>query len=1060
MVNDIISILQSYAGKIRNLRRANPDVAETALAPAFQQLVKDLLPHLPAAPILEVMPEFNKAGVGRPDIALIQTGAPPRAFIELKAPSKSANPENWKQGDKRQFERFKELANWATCNFHDFRLLSRGEQTGQAIVVPEKALAADKDDKAADKLVADHDAKPFLALLERLCAAVILPPAAEDAEELATLLAHSAKLIRGIIRDVLPELPKEADDKQPKHPLNQVRKVFREVLYAHPEAAGYAEKDFDKLFSSAFAQTLAFGLLLVREATGKLVDKNSWEQMPEEHPLMSTALRVLSQKEIVEIVGVGFEVIRDTVNSFSPSILVIGEDGRDPILYFYEHFLATFAPEDRDRYGVFYTPIEVVRYMTAALNRALRDNLGMKGLTDPLVTILDPATGTGTFLLGIAEHVRKEANATGMAELALADLAKRMFAFELLIGPYAVAHYRLHHALKVGDKTELPRLGIYLADTLAEPGTSSSIGALGIVEQGIQDERHLANELKTKQPILAIIGNPPYRRLEEGENHTLVGNWMDGVWDDLKRPVRDAGWGNQLNTFPELSVAFWRWSLWKIFEAENAPKRGVVAFITNRKFLTGKPYAGLRQMMRRRFDRIEIIDLRGDSRLGERAGVEGDQNVFNIQVGVCITLAIADGTKAADAEANIQYRDVWDAQSFRRKEKLGWLTASVVKGDVGSWTDVDRKGLDDFRPKPFLNGEWVGLNECFAFSSSGVQSKRDHIVYAPTLTKLEQQIRSVVDANQNNRDELFNSTGMNSAASAQTFGWQPKTAVLAIYRPFDRRFHYNDKKFNDRPRPDLQSSWGPSNLCLYAMPAGTGSGPAVWCHALLPDYHAFRGSYGGYAFLLWDRRGGPDAHNLNPTLLAGLKDAYGKNITPTQVFDCMLCLLSAKSYSLDFAEDLEDVFPHIPFPAQHKVFLEAAALGEQIRAVETFARPPNAEFLSVNLCCFSTPPKGKIISPTYAYGNFELCENGAGKATGIPAEVWHYSVNGYELLPRWIKGREGLEVDLALATELRDICGRIAEMIDLSTKADKILAKTFKKVLDRAAFGLSPALSE
>jgi hypothetical protein len=1059
MTNSVVAILQSYASKIRNLRRANADVAETALAPAFQQLVKELLPHLPAAPILEVMPEFNKSGVGRPDIALIQSGAPPRAFLELKAPSKSANPENWRQGDKAQFERFKELANWATCNFHDFRLLNRGDQTGQANVVPEKALAADKEDKAADKLIAEHDAKPFLTLLERLCATATLAPAAEDAEELATLLAHSAKLIRGIVKDRLAEL---SSNKTPEdgHPLLQVRTTFRNVLYAHPEAAGYAEKDFDKLFSAAFAQTLAFGLLLVREATGKDIGADSWKQMPEEHPLMRTALRVLSQEEIVEDIGIGFDVIRDTVNSFSPEILVIGEDGHDPILYFYEHFLATFAPEDRDRYGVFYTPIEVVRYMTAALNRALRDNLSMKGLSDPLVTILDPATGTGTFLLGIAEHVRKEAEVAGMAELALADLAKRMFAFELLIGPYAVAHYRLHHALKVGENTTLPRLGIYLADTLAEPGTSSSIGALGFVEKGIQDERHLANELKTKQPILAIIGNPPYRRLEEGENHTLVGNWMDGVWDDLKEPVRNAGWGNQLNTFPELSVAFWRWSLWKIFEAENAPKRGIVAFITNRKFLTGRPYAGLRQMMRRRFDRIEIIDLRGDSRLGERAGVEGDQNVFNIQVGVCITLAIADGSKEAETDASVFYHDAWEAKKYRRREKLGWLSSSAAKGDVEDWVHVDREGLADFRPKPFSNGEWVGLNECFEFLSSGVQSKRDHIVYAPTLAQLERQIQQVMDANLNVRDELFNSTGMNSAASAQVFGWQPNVAKLSVYRPFDRQLHYFDKKFNDRPRPDLQNAWGTSNLCLYAMPGGTGAGPAVWCHALLPDYHAFRGSYGGYAFPLWDRRGGEGVHNLNPVLLTGLTSAYGKKITAEQVFDCMLCLLSAKNYTHKFAEDLEDVFPHIPFPAQYKVFLEAATLGAEMRGNETFAISPKPEFLPDSLCRFTTPPKGKIINPSYSDGSFEFCEHGAGKVTGIPPEVWNYSVSGYPLLSRWIRGRAGLEVDISLAMELRDICGRIAELIDLSARADKILEKTLKNVLGRAAIGLASTSDE
>src|SRR5690606_20601675 len=138
-------------------------------------------------------------------------------------------------------------------------------------------------------------------------------------------------------------------------------------------------------------------------------------------------------------------------------------------------------------------------------------------------------------------------------------------------------------------------------------------------------ERRLANEIKSRTPILAILGNPPYRRLARGENETLVGRWMDDLWRDLKQPVSEAGWGNQLNTFPELSVAFWRWAIWKLFEAENAPRRGVVAFITNRKFLTGKPYAGLRKMMRERFDRIDVIDLRGDGRTGARADIVDDQ---------------------------------------------------------------------------------------------------------------------------------------------------------------------------------------------------------------------------------------------------------------------------------------------------------------------------------------------------------------------------------------------------------------------------------------------------
>jgi hypothetical protein len=554
-----------------------------------------------------------------------------------------------------------------------------------------------------------------------------------------------------------------------------VRQEFRDVLYAHPEAAGYPETDFDELFSAAFAQTLAFGLLLVREATGEPVGPDAWEHMPGEHPLMRTALRVLSLPEVVRDIGIGYDVMCDTVNSFAAEILVTPPGRPDPILYFYENFLETFDPEARQRYGVYYTPLEVVRYMVSALDRAIRDNLALQGLRDPNVTILDPATGTGTFLLGIAERVRGQAEAEageGMAALALQDLAHRMFGFELLVGPYAVAHYRLQHTLRRprGNGEEplaLPRLGVYLADTLARPGAAAPMGPLGFVSEGIADERHEANRIKSEQPILAIVANPPYRRLEEGENETLVGRWMDDLWDDLKEPVRHAGQGGQLNTFPELSVAFWRWAIWKLFEAENAPNRGVIAFISNRKFLTGWPYAGLRKMMRERFDRIEIIDLRGDVRRGERAGVEGDQGVFNIMVGTAITVAIADGSKAEGAAADVFYQDCWTDGLFSRRAKLEWLEGRSDAGTQSGPVAVVRDILDDMRPMPFLNGELISLAECFAFYRSGIQTKRDDFVYSPDREVLTRRLTEFGQMTDNAAEAAFPSTAARPWATAR-----------------------------------------------------------------------------------------------------------------------------------------------------------------------------------------------------------------------------------------------------------------------------------------------------
>jgi hypothetical protein len=1035
-------LLETYARRIRELRRANPDVPETALAPAFQQLVEGLLALLHASLRLIVVPEYRSPGVGRPDIALVRQGAPARAFVELKAPAKPSDPTRWRGEDRKQFERFKELRCWATCNFAEFRLFQRGEEVGTAQVIPDRTLRPDQNDARANHAFADHDPGPFQRLLEMLVAGAGEEPVARDAVHLATLMAYSARLVRGIVRDRLAELH---HDPSPRHALLQVRQEFRDVLYAHPEAAGYTATDFDELFSAAFAQTLAFGLLLVREGTGRPVKPDAWQHMPEEHPLMRTALRVLTLDEVVQDVGIGFEVMCDTVNSFAPEILMAAPGERDPILYFYEDFLQTFDPEARERFGVYYTPVEVVRYMDSALDRAVRENLATQGLRDSSVTILDPATGTGTFLLGIAERVTAQAKAEageGMAALALQDLARRMFGFELLVGPYAVAHYRLHHALRQptrkgngGGPLLLPRLGVYLADTLAEPGAAAPMGPLGFVSEGIADERREANRIKTQQPILAIIGNPPYRRLEEGENRTLVGDWMDGLWEDLKEPVRNAGQGNQLNTFPELSIAFWRWAIWKLFEAENAPRRGVVGFISNRKYLTGWPYAGLRKMMREHFDRVEIIDLRGDIRRGGRAGVDTDQGVFNIMVGTAITIAIADGSKAEGEPADIYYQDSWKEGLFARRAKLDWLVTRSDTGTQSNPVTVQRDLLDDMRPEPFQNGEWLNLIELFNFTKSGMKSGNDDVFVSPLRNRLRAQVAHVLRR------------GHQYDASLETF---------YCYRPLDRRWFYNDLRLLNRPGPIMQRVWGTHNVGLYALPGGTGAGPAVWCHGLLPDYHAFRGSYGGYAFPLHDRRPNIDASNVAVALINSLSVAYGEPINPDDVYNVILCLLSATSYTLRFAEDLEDVFPHVPFPVRLEVFQNAAHVGREIRAVETFSRPLGAKYLQHDFMRVLTEPRGTVAPIDYRDGAIVLCNDGTGRISGLPQSVWDFSVSGYRLVPRWLEARVGLPANLALVRELRDICGRIAELIDLFAEADIVLDATLQETLTREALGVGP----
>ena len=174
------------------------------------------------------------------------------------------------------------------------------------------------------------------------------------------------------------------------------------------------------------------------------------------------------------------------------------------------------------------------------------------------------------------------------------------------------------------------------------------------------------------------------------------------------------------------------------------------------------------------------------------------------------------------------------------------------------------------------------------------------------------------------------------------------------------------------------------------------------------------------------------------------------------MFDAILCLLSASSYSLRFAEDLEDVFPHVPFPGQPPVFRDAVRVGREIRAVETFARPPSERYISPGFVRVETEPQGAVAAVDFVDGAIALCSDGSGRVTGLPLSVWDFAVSGYRLLPRWLEARIGLAADLALVTELRDICGRIAELIDLFSEADNVLEATLHEPLSRDALGLNP----
>ncbi len=837
----VFDALVAFAQSVRLDRRANTTLPgdgtglELLIAPRFQALIETLLAQkFPIPP--RVLPEYRKQAIGRPDLALARMGEPARAFIELKQPETSLTPTRLRGHDAAQFKRFSELPLWAFCNFHTIHLYKRGVRQGEAVVLPATALDPATGDTQAERLIRRGDPSAFLDLLETLAAANPMVP--RNAREIAEILAHAARLAQHIVLDQchagLPPV------------LLDVRLEFRETLFAHPAAGGYDTSDEDALFANAFAQTLAFGLLLAREASALRarqqnlpvpeITRDAYRALPDgSYPLLRATLRALTQDEVLDILGVGFEVLLDTVNAVNTDLLAATPD-TDPILYFYEDFLGVFDPEAKRRHGVFFTPVPVVRFMVAATDRALRAGLGTEGLVDPNVLLLDPACGTGTFLIAAATRVAASVRASmgeGAVAAEIAALANRLHGFELLVGPYTVAHYRMLREVAAHGTLPVGRLPIYLADTLAPPtGAVGVTSHLGFMSAPIVAERQAADTLKRDTPIIAIFGNPPYRRLGEGEEAAIVSGWDNGFWEDLKRPVRQAGWGGELNTFPDLYVAFWRWCLWKLFESDNAPRRGVVCLITNRTFLAGHPYAGLRQMLRQQFDTIDIIDLRGDSRGARPAGIDRDENVFAIQAGVCVLIAQALGgtNRTARAEAHVRYADVWRHAAFTANDKLTLLSSAEKDEAVITFVDIARQGLEDFVPAAFGGLDWPNLMHVFPFQRSGSKSQRDPLVYGLSRQALEQKITAFFDAAEPEAHAMFfpaaEADAIPTKAERQRFSRarheSMDTARLTAYayRPMDIRYLYSSSNFVSRHGRDLHGAWGAAMLLsMHYRPA-------------------------------------------------------------------------------------------------------------------------------------------------------------------------------------------------------------------------------------------------
>jgi hypothetical protein len=639
-------------GQSAKAKLANPSAVgepEDQLRAPFEQLLADLAAVLGCAPgSVVAVGESSLAELRtRSDYAVTMHGALV-GFVELKAPGKGGDPRRLKGAhDKAQWSRLQVLPNLLYTDGIEFSLWQDG------------SLAAPLVRLDGDIETSGHKLAPGPGL-ESLFEAFLQwrPQAPTSAKELAEVSARLCRLLR---QEVADALARKSDA------LTTLATDWRELLF--PTAS-------DEQFADGYAQAVTFGLLMARARGISIADlHHAAVELKKTSSLIGSALQLLTDDEGTR---------RDLATSLRTLERVLEvvdwpkiSKGRDDAwLYFYEDFLAIYDNDLRKQTGSYYTPPEVVGAMVRLTDEALRRpgfNLA-RGLASPSVTVADPATGTGTFVLGVLRNIAAavaDDQGAGAVPAAIEAALQRIVAFELQLGPFAVAQLRvLAEAVALTGAAPKAAPRMFVTDTLGNPDEDG--GHFPGFLASIGKQRRDANRIKREEPITVVIGNPPYKEKAKGRGGWIEG---DGAKGAVKPPLQiwlppaEWGLGAHAKHLRNLYIYFWRWATWKVFD--HAPKAGsghtgIVAYITVAGFLSGPGFERMREYLRKRCDEVWVIDCSPEGHQPEVA-----TRIFQgVQQPVCIVIASR-----------------WSVEDEKRLAKVRWraLPEGTARGSSRCW---------------------------------------------------------------------------------------------------------------------------------------------------------------------------------------------------------------------------------------------------------------------------------------------------------------------------------------------------------------------------------------
>ena len=1063
--------ITAYLAECQKLYAAG-NATEHSYRPALQKLLAELMPQC------QITNEPKRIACGAPDYIITRNDLPV-GYIEAK----DINLDLRHKTLQEQFNRYRSaLDNLIITDYLYFKFYREGKLVAHI--------------RLADALMGQIQPHPqqfaeFARLIENFAGypgQTINSPAT-----LARMMAAKARMMADVIAKALEQDAKSDETSE----LENYLQGFHEHLL----------HDLDeKTFADLYAQTLAYGMFAARlyDTTPETFDRSEAARLlPKSNPFLRNLFTTISGERldariiwIVDALADIFRVadIADILKNFGKATQTA-----DPFIHFYETFLSEYDPKLREINGVWYTPQAAVQFIVRATDHALKNHLDIpQGLRDNSKTtikiqvpaakqtkgggrktvsadkeihrlqILDPATGTGTFLAEIIRHIHQSyAAQQGLWQsYAEQDLIPRLNGFELMMASYAVAHLKLDLVLQETGyrQPEKPRrFNVFLADSLEEhhPDTNT------LFAQWLAAEANEANAVKRDTPVMVVLGNPPYY----GESQNK-GAWIMDLMEDYKQEPDGSGRLKERNSkwLNNDYIKFIRAA--QHYIAKNGS--GILAYINSNSYLDGLIHRGMRHNLIQTYDHIYILNLHGNSKKGETAPDGGrDENVFDITEGVCINLFVkTPAKKQKGASAQIHYCDLYG----RRQDKYAFLQGETLDGI--QWQTFQPQAPDYFfvpqqtdneTREGYLKG--IELDKLFPVNSAGVITAKDSVLVAENKKSLLEQVSDYYGIE---ADEDY--------------------ARKISYRPFDTRWVYFDTDKVERSREKvMQHFTGKDNIGLMLnRQIEKGEFTHCFLYQHICDGHSLSVKEINYVFplYLYPEQGSlnngfacrpnidpaqlhtlckqtglayrpePDAEaqtqpqsSLRPkevpvgktskakTDAADSNAAQPDSFTPETLLDYIYAVLHSPAYRRRYAEFLKSGFPRIPNPENRSEFLRLAAIGSELRQWHTLQHP------KADIACFITAfdspePDMQVDKPRYTPDS-DPPETGSvywNKTTCIrkvPAAAWQFYIGGYQPAQKWLKDRKGQTLTAAGIEHYQKIILALTRTVELMQQIDE-----------------------